>query len=399
MVSIGKLEAFEGSSKEWASYVERFEQFLVANGIEEPKKIVATFLTVIGSKTYDLLKDIVAPTKPSELKFEEILAALNKHYDPKPLVIAERFNFHKRNQLPDESIAEYCAALRKHASTCEFGTFLDEALRDRLVCGMRDVATQRRLLAESKLTLTKALEIAQGMEAASKQAQQFKSESTEQPGESINFQSKNQREQKSPRQDPIRCWRCNGVNHRAVECRFKNEKCRKCDGYGHIARVCRNDGRKQERGKENEQKRNEGPTSRGPTKRRQYVRYVLENDETEEEDQEGGPFGMYKLQVENVDSRILVPLLLNGKSKVNFELDTGASVSVISEETWKNDLNEIKLQESDIKLTTYTGELLEVIGKVEVEVSYDKQSARVPLHVLKGNGPSLMGRNWLHVLG
>ena len=52
MVSIGKLEAFEGSSKEWASYVERFEQFLVANGIEEPKKIVATFLTAIGSKTY-----------------------------------------------------------------------------------------------------------------------------------------------------------------------------------------------------------------------------------------------------------------------------------------------------------------------------------------------------------
>ncbi len=124
------------------------------------------------------------------------------------------------------------------------------------------------------------------------------------------------------------------------------------------------------------------------------MRYVLENDETEEEDQEVGPFGMYKLQVENVDSRILVPLLLNGKSKINFELDTGASVSVISEETWKNDLNEIKLQESDIKLTTYTGELLEVIGKVEV--CYDKQSARVPLHVLKGNGPSLMGRNWLH---
>ena len=162
------------------------------------KKIVATFLTAIGSKTYDLLMDIVAPTKPSELKFVEILAALNEHYDPKPLVIAERFNFHKRNPLPDESIAEYCAAFRKHASTCEFGTFLDEALRDRLVCGMRDVATQRRLLVESKLTLTKALEIAQGMAAASKQAQQFKSESTEQPGESINFQSKKPKRAKEP---------------------------------------------------------------------------------------------------------------------------------------------------------------------------------------------------------
>ena len=47
---------------------------------------------------------------------------------------------------------------------------------DRLVCGMKDPVTQRRLLAESKLTLAKALEIAQGMEAAAKQAQQLTNE-------------------------------------------------------------------------------------------------------------------------------------------------------------------------------------------------------------------------------
>ena len=64
----------------------------------------------------------------------QVVEHLNKHYDPKPLVIAERFKFHKRNQQADESIAEYCARLRKHASTCQFGTCLDEALRDRLVC-------------------------------------------------------------------------------------------------------------------------------------------------------------------------------------------------------------------------------------------------------------------------
>ena len=178
MVWVGKLEPFEGGPQEWASYVERFEQFLVANDITEAKKVMA--------KTYELVKDIVAPAKPSELKFEEVVEHLNKHYDPKPLVIAERFKFHKRNQQADESIAEYCAALRKHASTCQFGTFLDEALRDRLVCGMKDLATQGRLLAESKLTLAKALEIAQGMEAAAKQAQQLTSEIST-PADSVNF--------------------------------------------------------------------------------------------------------------------------------------------------------------------------------------------------------------------
>ena len=66
--------------------------------------------------------------------------------------------------------------------------FLDEALRDRLACGMKDAATQRRLLAESKLTLAKALEIAQGMEAAAKQAQQLTSEIST-PVDSIKFQN------------------------------------------------------------------------------------------------------------------------------------------------------------------------------------------------------------------
>ena len=126
MVSFGKLESFEGGPQEWASYVERFERFLVANDIAEAKKVMAAFLTAVGAKIYELLKDIVAPAKPSELKFEEVLEHLNKHYDPKPLVIAERFKFHKRNQQADESIDEFCAALQKHASTCQFGTFSDE---------------------------------------------------------------------------------------------------------------------------------------------------------------------------------------------------------------------------------------------------------------------------------
>ena len=60
------------------------------------------------------------------------------------------------------------------AQTCEFGTFLNEALRDKYVVGMRTEKIQKRLLAEDKLTLTKAQQIAQGMEAAARDAKQFK---------------------------------------------------------------------------------------------------------------------------------------------------------------------------------------------------------------------------------
>lgn len=51
---------------------------------------------------------------------------------------------------------------------CEFGASLNDALRDRLVCGLHNKLIQKWLLSESELTLAKATEIALAMEAAVK---------------------------------------------------------------------------------------------------------------------------------------------------------------------------------------------------------------------------------------
>jgi len=59
------------------------------------KKTVSVFLTIMGSKTYELFRNLVAPQKPSEYKYEELVEVLNQHFSPAPLVIAERFHFHK----------------------------------------------------------------------------------------------------------------------------------------------------------------------------------------------------------------------------------------------------------------------------------------------------------------
>ena len=80
-------------------------------------------------------------------------------------MIAQRFHFHKRDQAAGESIADYDASLRKLASQCKFGDRLEEALRNRFVCGLRHEAIQRCLLSEADLSYTKAMEIANAMEA------------------------------------------------------------------------------------------------------------------------------------------------------------------------------------------------------------------------------------------
>ena len=48
-----------------------------------------------------------------------------------------------------------------------------------------------------------------------------------------------------------------------------------------------------------------------------------------------------------------------------------------------------------MRLKTYTGENLEVLGRLNVGVKYGEQFCQVPLLVVKGSGPPLFGRDWL----
>ena len=44
---------------------------------------------------------------------------------------------------------------------------------------------------------------------------------------------------------------------------------------------------------------------------------------------------------------------------------------------------------------TYTGEKIQPLGTCSVEVKYKNEDAILPLLVIKGNGPNLLGPNWL----
>ena len=170
--TLGTMDPFDPDTDNWPTYTERFKQFFMANDIANEKK-VAVLLTVIGIKVYTLLRNIVAPDKPATKEYDQLVEAFRAHLDPKPIIIAEQFKFHRRNQREGESIAQYIAKLRKLSEHCNFREFLDQALHDRLVCGLTSEATQKRLLAEKDLTLAKAQEIAVGMEAAAKQTNEL----------------------------------------------------------------------------------------------------------------------------------------------------------------------------------------------------------------------------------
>ena len=80
---------------------------------------------------------------------------MQNHLNPRPLIIAKRFKFHQRSQGENESVAQYVAELHKLSEKCNFGEYLEQALRDCLVCGLVNENVQQRLLSESKLSLKK----------------------------------------------------------------------------------------------------------------------------------------------------------------------------------------------------------------------------------------------------
>ena len=118
----GKISDFRPEIDSVEDYKERFLLYCVANDIStDGDKGKTVFLTCIGATTYNLLKILVRPQKPQDLSLDELLEALQKHYQPRIVVIAERYRFYKRQQREEESIAVYQSELRRLAKDCQFG--------------------------------------------------------------------------------------------------------------------------------------------------------------------------------------------------------------------------------------------------------------------------------------
>ena len=100
---------------------------------------------------------------------------------------------------------------------------------------------------------------------------------------------------------------------------------------------------------------------------------------------------------ETAATPLLVTVLVN-KVELPTEVDTGTSESIISETTYDtlwSDSQRPTLKPSSRKLRTYTGEELKIRGYLDMTVTYGEQSATLPLLVVAGQGPTLLGRDWL----
>ena len=132
--------------------------FFEANSIESEEKKRATFIAVVGDKTYETLLGLLAPAEPSGVVFIDIMNKLDEYYSPKPNIIVERFKLYDCVKSETETMSQYLARLKCLAITCSFGkdeegaaltpqTVLEECLRDKFVWEMKkNTKVQQRLI-------------------------------------------------------------------------------------------------------------------------------------------------------------------------------------------------------------------------------------------------------------
>ncbi|XP_037568114.1 uncharacterized protein K02A2.6-like [Dermacentor silvarum] len=393
MPKYGSLDPFDPDSGPWQEYLERMQQFFAANEVPDAKKR-AVFLSCCGSRTYSILRSLLAPNKPTETTLENCLKTLSDHFSPKPSIVVSRFKFNCRVREEGESVSEFVAALKKLSEHCEFGTFLKDLLRDGIVCGIRDTQMQARLLEEPNLTFETAVSTALAMESAKRDATEL---CVTEGAVSANVNVLMTSDKKH-----VSCYRC-GDAHYATECPHIRKICSYCRQVGHLARVC--------------QSRDTGSNHRASTKQfkknnaNKQVRVHAVDDShhstpksvqrsTVSSSDEETAYNMWNLVPRPsapAPKPFTVQLEVQGRP-FRMELDTGASVSIIGESTLRRQFLSLPRQPFKVQLRSYCGDLKPVAGKVTVSAKYNNHVRVLPLLIAEGDAPSLLGRNWIEVL-
>ena len=165
------------------------------------------------------------------------------------------------------------------------------------------------------------------------------------------------RGQSSVHQRQQKCSRCGKTpNHSRQQCPAKEAICHRCGKKGHYQSMCRI-----------------------LPKLVCAVTFEVSNDQ-------------FLGVVTTPDSRNLwnVTVLLNGNA-VEFKLDTGADVSVISEEIFKT-LEISSLHTTDTNLTGAGSQPLQMCGKFEADLQYKARNSRQTVYVVSTLNKALLGK-------
>ena len=338
----------------------------------------------MGDEADDILTSLKL-TEAQKKKYDVVLQKFEGYFVKRRNPIFERAKFNSRKQEEGEPVDSFITALHCLAEHCGYGELHDEMIRDRLVVGLGDASLSERLQMDPDLTLEKAVTAARQSEAVKRQQAVVRGAE----GQASNVDNVHTRPQQPkwhregvqqqyrhvPAQQRHKqvsssktCTRCGkSPPHSRQQCPAREATCRKCGKKGHYQAACRS------------------------TKSVNLV--TTEQDEVF--------IAAVNGQVPTVDAGDnpwIVTVSVNG-SPVDFKIDTGADVSVISDTTYKALTRKASLRPPRKSLTGPSCQSLEVCGQFTGTLQHGDCTACEEIFVVKSLQMSLLGRPAIESLG
>lgn len=392
--AIGRLSEFQPEEENVTAYLLRMKHYFKANNVKDELR-VSVLITVIGPRVLEVLSDLVSPSEVDSKTYEELSKLLSDHYAPKKLVVAERYTFYSRTQKQGESVSDFVIGIKHLAHSCEFGSFLKDALRDKLISGIANDSIRQKLLSEEK-NFDETYALALMLEQAERKSNLFVQhgeiskinvQSQARPSTSANdlgYRPKSGSQ--SSKTSRFNCGRCGSSEHSGGVCPYSGFKCHQCKQIGHLRKMCR------------AKKPVAGPQFGKP---KWGVNNLQQQEEESDVDQPMLETSLYNVGLGNdirSDCTVYQVKLKINNVPVVLELDTGCALTICPWEIFEEKFKNSELEPSNVKLVTYSGHNVTVKGMAMVHVSYEGQNLSLPLMVVQldnKNQPMLLGRNWL----
>lgn len=351
-------------AENWSVFKQRWENYAILTQLsKQPEDYqVALFLYSIGTEavktfnTFDL-------TDEDKKSLKAIIEAFDKFAIGEKNETYERYKFNSRNQQENESVSAYVTEIRYLAKTCNFCACLhDSLIRDRIVLGIRDNDTRKRLLQKRKLTLAECIDMCLANEATKSQLKALDKQDPEQMIHELRQtqRSKPQRYKQKPDNDrkptgkPQKCRFC-GQSHKPgrKQCPAWGKFCSDCGIKNHFAEVCQ------------QKTRNVGNAQT----------HAIDDEDADSDSDYMGCVTVEQAINEVTGSQTAEPIyaemIVNG-DPIKFHVDCGASVSVLPSKFLKSE----SLKSTKKKLVMWNKTVLKPKGTAEVTILNPKTNRK-----------------------
>ncbi|XP_059058843.1 uncharacterized protein K02A2.6-like [Achroia grisella] len=371
------------------NFTKRLTVYFLLNNIEDPKMKVYILLSALSPELHEKLHDLCSPEDPINMNFIELTRILDDHIDPKPSVWALQHKFITRVQKQDETVAMYASELKKLSNNCEFKCqschkpTLESFISLQFIRGLKDSDIRIRILQERETPpFTRLVQMATSMEMGKSENIRMSTDAhrySDSLNRITNITNKNNFPNTPPsqiqnRRLPItikelkgKCYRCGKNDHQSKECGALKSVCMKCNKTGHLARVCL---------------------------QRNTNMNKLDDTTSNTSDENMGDINLMKSEI---SEKYMIPIKIENRP-ISMEFDTGATLSSISLKQYKKLNIGNRIFKTDMKLRTYTGEIIKPSGVTYVKYTYKDQTFNGKLYIINQDVDAIFGRSWMKEL-